>query len=73
MSENLEDRYTVYILNVPIPFSSDKLTSLLKSNGINATLVYSPPQKSDKFEKVKAVLDNAEGKSFVKSRIYSKI
>ena len=59
--ENDEDRYAVYILNVPIQFGSNKLNNLLKSNGINATLVFSPPKKGEKYANVKAILDNAEG------------
>ena len=74
MSDETDDeRYAVYILNVPIHFGSNKLNNLLKSNGINATLVFSPPQKGDKFSNVKAVLDNAEGLKVLKdlnSRIY---
>ena len=61
-NENDDDKCAVYILNVPLQFGSNKLNNLLKSDGINATLVFSPPKKGDKFANVKAVLDNAEGK-----------
>ena len=60
--ENNDDRYAVYILNVPLQFGSNKLNNLLKTNGINATVFIYPPKKGDKFANVKAVLDNAEGK-----------
>ena len=61
-SGNDEDMYAVYILNVPIQFGSSKLSKLLNNNGINASLVHSPPKKGEKFANVKAILDNAEGK-----------
>jgi len=59
-NENDDDRYAVYILNVPLQFGSNKLNNLLKTNEINATLVFSVPKKGEKFANVKAILDNAE-------------
>ena len=59
--ENDDERNAVYIWNVPLQFGSNKLNNLLKTNGINATLVFSPPKKGEKFANVKAILDNAEG------------
>ena len=61
-NENDDDRYAVYILNVPLQFGSNKLNNLLKTNEINATLVFSMPKKGEKFANVKAILNNAEGK-----------
>ena len=60
-NENDDDKCAVYILNVPLQFGSNKLNSLLKSNGINATVFIYPPKKGEKFANVKAILDNAEG------------
>ena len=60
-NENDDDRYAVYILDVPLRFGSSKLNNILKTNGINASLVFSPPKKGERFANVKAILDNAEG------------
>ena len=63
MSHETDEKYAVYILNVPLQFGSGKLNKLLKTNGINAKLVFSTPKKGDKCANVKAILNNAEGKS----------
>ena len=62
MSENLKDRYAVYILNVPVHFLPEKLIELLKRDGINAKLAFTPCIIDLTGRKlVKVRLDNAEG------------